>query len=190
MEIIMDSCTVIFSNMGDTDTLVLKHIWEGLPNVKVVEVNNHNGPWAKKVDSAILAEKDTLILCGHGYPSGLLSPQMHGEQFLVSERNVRYIKAKRVIGIWCYASSFARSVNLNGFFSSMFISNPIEAHINDCTRSDAATITREEILFGQRLNQLIASDIPMGEWKDKLIEQADMNIDIVKFNYKGLTYLG
>ena len=87
----MDSCTVIFSNMGDTDTLVLKHIWEGLPNVKVVEVNNHNGPWAKKVDSAILAEKDTLILCGHGYPSGLLSPQMHGEQFLVSERNVRYI---------------------------------------------------------------------------------------------------
>ena len=81
----MNSCTVIFSNMGDTDTLVLKHIWEGLPNVKVIEVNNHNGPWAKKVDSAILAEKDTLILCGHGYPSGLLSPQMHGEQFLVSE---------------------------------------------------------------------------------------------------------
>ena len=44
MEIIMNSCTVIFSNMGDTDTLVLKHIWKGLPNVKVIEVNNHNGP--------------------------------------------------------------------------------------------------------------------------------------------------
>ena len=72
----------------------------------------------------------------------------------------------------------------------MFISNPIEAHINGCNNSSGETITREEILFGKRLNQLIASDTPMGEWKDKLIEQADMNIDIVRFNYKGLTYLG
>ena len=186
----MNSCTVIFSNMGDTDTLVLKHIWEGLPNVKVVEVNRNNGPWGKKVDSAIRAEKDTLILCGHGYPSGLLSPQLYGEQFLVSERNIRFIKAKRVIGIWCYASSFARDMNLHGFFSSMFISNPFEASINGCTQANSETITREEILFGQRLNKLIASDTPMQEWKDKLIEQADMSIDIVKFNYKGLTYLG
>ena len=46
-----------------------------------------------EVDEALLAEKDTLILCGHGYPSGLLSPQNRGEQFLVSERNVRFIKA-------------------------------------------------------------------------------------------------
>ena len=186
----MNSATVIFSNMGDTDTLVLKHIWEGLPNVKVFEVNSHNGPWTKKVDTAILAEKDTLILCGHGYPSGLLSSQNHGEPFLVSERNVRFVKAKRVIGIWCYASSFAKSVNLNGFFSSMFISNPVEALINNCTKSNGEIITREEILFGKRLNKLITSDTPMSEWKDKLIEQADMSIDVVKFNYRGLTYLG
>lgn len=186
----MNSVTVVFSNMGDTDTLVLKHIWEGLLNVKVIEVNGHNGPWAKKVDSAILAEKDTLILCGHGYPSGLLSPQSHGEPLIVSERNVRYIKAKRVIGIWCHASSFAQSMNLKGFFSSMFISNPVEALVNNCPKSSGEIITREEILFGKRLNKLIASDTPMSEWKDKLIDQADMSIDVVRFNYKGLTYLG
>jgi hypothetical protein len=186
----MNTATVIFSNMGDADTLVLKYIWEGLPNVKVVEVNSHNGPFSKKVDEALLNEKDTLILCGHGYPSGLLSPQNRGEQFLVSERNVRFIKAKRIIGIWCYASSFAKDMNLNGFFSSMFISNTTEAAINGCFKSDAVTITREEILFGQRLNKLIASDTPMSEWKDKLIDQADMSIDIVRFNYKGLTNRG
>ena len=71
----------------------------------------------------------------------------------------------------------------------MFISNPTEAHINGCTKSNGETITREEILFGQRLNKLIASDIPMSEWKQKLIEQADKSIDIVRFNYNGLTYL-
>ena len=103
---------------------------------------------------------------------------------------MRFVKAKRVIGIWCYASSFAKSVNLNGFFSSMFISNPVEALINNCTKSNGEIITREEILFGKRLNKLIASDTPMSEWKDKLIEQADISIDVVKFNYRGLTYLG
>lgn len=157
--------------------------------VKVIEINGFNGPWSKKVEQALLTEKDTIILCGHGYPSGLLSPQTHGNPFIISEKNVRLIKAKRVIGIWCYASSFARNMNLHGFFSSMFISNPTEAHINGCTKSSSETITREEILFGQCLNKLIASDIPMGEWKQKLIEQADKSIDIVQFNYNGLTYL-
>lgn len=185
----MNSATVIFSNMGDTDTLVLKHIWKDLPNVKVIEINSFNGPWSKKVEQALLTEKDTIILCGHGYPSGLLSPQTHGNPFIISEKNVRHIRAKRVIGIWCYASSFAKSMNLSGFFSSMFISNPTEALINGCTKSNGETITREEILFGQRLSKLIASDIPMSEWKKKLVEQADTSIDVVKFNYSGLTYL-
>lgn len=185
----MKSATVIFSNMGDTDTLVLRNIWEGLPNVNVVEVNACNGPARKKVDTALLAEKDTLILCGHGFPSGLMSPQPRGDALLVSERNARFIKAERVIGIWCYASSFARSVDLHGFFSSMFISNKNEAAMNNCYKSDSAIITREEVLFAQRLNKLIASDIPMSEWKQKLVEQADMNIDVTRFNYRGLTYL-
>ena len=30
--------TVIFSNMGDEDTRVLKYIWAGMPKVKVVEI--------------------------------------------------------------------------------------------------------------------------------------------------------
>ena len=186
----MNTVTVIFSNMGDTDTLVLRNIWEGIPNVRLVEVNSHNGPARKKVNEAILAEKGTLIMCGHGFPSGLMSPQTRGEPLLISERNARYIKAERVIGIWCHASAFAKSVGLKGFFSSMFISNRNEAVMNNCCKSDSAIITREEILFAQRLNKLITSDIPMSEWKQKLVEQADMNIDVTRFNYKGLTHFG
>ncbi len=185
----MNTTTVIFSNMGDTDTLVLKNIWEGIPNVNVVEINDHNGSFKRKVDTAMLAEKDTLILCGHGFPSGLMSPQFYGDRLVVSERNSRFIKAKRVIGIWCHASAFARSEGLHGFFSSMFISNKNEALMHNCTKSDGTIITREEVLFAKRLNELIKSDIPMSEWKCRLIEQANMNIDVTRFNYNGLTYL-
>jgi hypothetical protein len=185
----MNSVTVIFSNMEDSESLVFKDIWNGLPNVKVVEVNRHNGSARKKVDTAILAEKDTLILCGHGFPSGLISPQPRGDGLLVSERNVRFIKAKRVIGIWCHASAFAQNEGLHGFFSSMFISNKKQAIMNNCTKSDSAVIASEKALFCQRVRNLIASDIPMQEWKQVLIEQADMTIDVTRFNYNRLTYL-
>lgn len=184
----MNTATVIYSNMGDIDTQVLTHIWEGLPNTNVIEVSNSSGPSSKKVDAGLRAEKDTLILCGHGFPSGLLSPLPYGEPLLVSSRNVHYIHAKRVIGIWCYASSFAKNEQLAGFFSSMFISNPNEAKLNGCYASSAETITREEILFAKRLNALISNDIPMQEWKQNLLEQANKSIDIVRFNYNGLSY--
>ena len=74
-------------------------------------------------------------------------------------------------------------------FDALALGMPV-GRVSDMLADDAAIITREEILFAQRLNKLIASDIPMSEWKQKLIEQADMNIDVTRFNYKGLTHLG
>ena len=47
--------TVIFSNAGDTDTAVLKFIWRGLPNVKLVEVNKQTVNAKEIVEQAIEA---------------------------------------------------------------------------------------------------------------------------------------
>ena len=66
--------TVIFSNMGDTDTAVLRYIWKGIPNVKVVEITKKTANAVELVTSAIEKEHDTLIMCGHGTPQGLLNP--------------------------------------------------------------------------------------------------------------------
>ena len=44
--------TVIFSNAGDTDTAVLKFIWRGLPNVKLVEVNKQTANAKEIVEQA------------------------------------------------------------------------------------------------------------------------------------------
>lgn len=180
------SMTVIFSDFGDTDTQVLTNLWKNVPDVKVVHITRNSRNIKDKITKALVSEKDTVLFCGHGTSGGLLSPTWG--DFLLSEDNVRHIKANKVIGIWCHAAQFAESINLKGFFSSMFISNPHEALMEGCTKSSSATITNQEILFCNRVNQLILKGVPMDQWLHNLHSQADKSIDVVKFNYDGLRF--
>ena len=181
--------TIIFSNAGDTDTAVLKFIWRGLPNVKLVEVNKQTVNAKEIVERAIEAEHDTLICCGHGSPMGLYNPAGSGYSFLINRQNYKKIKVNRFIGVWCHASEFGEAVHLKGFYSSMFISNKNEAEMNHCYQASAKCITEQEILFALRLNELIGKYVPMKKWVGLLNEAADKTIDVVKFNYDGLKYL-
>lgn len=181
--------TVIFSNAGDTDTAVLRFIWKGIHNVKLVEITKDTVNAKEKVEQAIEAEHDTLICCGHGSQMGLFDPSGTGYTFLVNRQNYKKIKVNRFIGIWCHASEYGESVHLKGFYSSMFISNKMEAEMNSCYQASAKAITDQEVLFCLRLNELISNYIPMKKWVSMLNEAGDKTIDVVKFNYDGLKYL-
>lgn len=181
--------TVIFSNAGDTDTAVLRFIWKGIPNVKLVEITKDTVNAKEKVEQAIEAEHDTLICCGHGSQMGLFDPSGTGYTFLVNRQNYKKIKVNRFIGIWCHASEYGESVHLKGFYSSMFISNKKEAEMNSCYQASAKAITDQEVLFCLRLNELISNYTPMKKWVSMLNEAGDKTIDVVKFNYDGLKYL-
>lgn len=180
--------TVIFSNMGDTDTAVLKYIWMGLPNVKVVEITQTTTNVMNKVTEAIENEHDTLIMCGHGTPNGLLCPNFKEGTYLINGSNKDKIRCNRVIGIWCHAKDFAERQGMRGFWSSMFISNRGEAMGNGINTVSSKSITDQEILFCVRLNDLIRNYVPMKTWVETLREQADYTNPVVKFNYDGLRY--
>lgn len=180
--------TVIFSNMGDTDTAVLKYIWMGMPKVKVVEITHSTHNAKALVNAAIEAEHDTLIMCGHGTPSGLLNPSYQGGSYLIDQSNYRKIKCNRVIAVWCHAKDFAETYGVKGFWSSMFISNAGEASMNSIHSVSGKSITEQEILFCIRLNELIRNYVPMRTWIEKLKAQADYTNAVVKFNYDGLRY--
>lgn len=194
--------TVIFSNAGDNDTAVLRALWKGL-NAKVIEVNHSTFDANAKVDRAIAEEEDLLIMCGHGSPSGLFNmsavsmtrrygrdvhPASPSSFYLISSRNVHLIKAKRIIGMWCYASEFAKSVGLNGFFTYMFISNKGEAAANQIYGVDNDTIWREETLFCNRVNEMVHKDIPQDEWISRLQAVCDISNPVVVFNHRDLYY--
>ena len=47
------STTIIFSNMGDVDTAVLRNLWNGMPDVKVVEIGKFTMNADRLVNKAI-----------------------------------------------------------------------------------------------------------------------------------------
>lgn len=191
--------TVIFSNAGDTDCAVLRYIWKGIPNVKVVEITKDTRSAKELVNRAIEEEHDTLICCGHGSSMGLYDPAGTGFTFLINRQNYSKIKVNRFIGIWCYAADFGNAVQLKGFYSSMFISNKKEAELNHCYNATEKQIHSSFMVFCNALNELIRNYVPMKKWinllneggtvNDMPILPADKSIDSVEFNYKGLKYL-
>lgn len=189
--------TVVFSNTGDVDTRVLAALWDDIPDARVLNIRPGTPDARRAVDSAIAAEEDTLILCGHGSPQGLFDPSVmargnlaaiaRNPPYLVDVTNAPSIRARRVVGVWCYAASFAESAGLRGFFTGMFVSNPAEASFVGCPgRDSAATITEQEVLFCRRVNELLRADVPLEDWTTRLNAQADRSIAVVRYNYDRL----
>ena len=108
---------VFVNSMADTATFA--------PLFKDIEGIYLYNPTREELEK-VLAENptETFMCLGHGSPRGLFSADMHG--FLLDRDNVHLLQNRNVIGIWCYASDFARTHNLRGFFTYMFISNAQE----------------------------------------------------------------
>ena len=136
----------------------------------------------------VLAENptETFMCLGHGSPRGLFSADMHG--FLLDRDNVHLLKDRDVIGIWCYASDFARRNNLRGFFTYMFISNAQECSYHRCGNYYNEVVYEQNRIFAEKVRGLIAENKPMEEWVDYLYESCDSSLDFVDFNYSNLAY--
>ena len=189
--------TIVHSNAGDTDTRVLAALWDDIPDARVLNIRPGTPDARRAVDAAIAEEEDALVLCGHGSPQGLFDPSVmargnlaaiaRNPPYLVDVRNAPSIRARRVVGVWCYAASFAESAGLRGFFTGMFVSNPMEAAFVGCPgRDSAATITEQEVLFCRRVNELLRADVPMEDWIPRLNAQADRSLAVVRYNYDRL----
>lgn len=129
---------------------------------------------------------ETLMCLGHGSPMGLFSANTNG--FLLDRENVHLLVEREMIGIWCYASDFARIHNLRGFFTYMFVSNAQECSIYGCGEYDNEVVYEQNRFFAERVRELIKEKIPMEEWVDFLYENRDYNLEFVNFNYSNLSY--
>ena len=189
--------TVVFSNTGDVDTRVLAALWDDIPDARVLNIRPGAPDARRAVDAAIAEEEDALVPCGHGSPQGLFDPSVmargnlaaiaRNPPYLVDVRNAPSIRAQRVVGVWCYAAAFAESAGLRGFFTGMFVSNPLEAAFVGCPgRDSAATITEQEVLFCRRVNELLRADVPLEDWIPRLNAQADRSLAVVRYNYDRL----
>ena len=196
--------TVIYSNFSDSDTYLLRGIWEGLDS-RVIELRlddryseergrlddptipyDSSRKEIEEINRAIESEEDTLIVCGHGTEDGCLSPHF---DYTLSSSNKDMIRAKRFIGIWCNALTFAKKNNVSGFFSSMFITNTLEADYMGMGNVGKERIKESEMKFVNTLNSLLRNNIPMDKWKEAFTCIVDATNEVEVFNFTSLGYM-
>ena len=171
---------VFVNSMADTATFA--------PLFKDIEGIYLYNPTREELEK-VLAENptETFMCLGHGSPRGLFSADMHG--FLLDRDNVHLLKDRDVIGIWCYASDFARLNNLRGFFTYMFISNAQEVFCHRFGTQTNEFVYEQNQHFASKVNELIRNETPMEDWAEILYESADrIDVDFVNFNYSNLAY--
>jgi hypothetical protein len=136
---------------------------------------------------AIIEEKETIIFIGHGTEYGLLNQRLDG--YIIDSSLVQILRDKTIIGIWCYAGNFADKYGLKGFFTSNFISNIEEFIDNDFNHFESCEniIQKENILFSERVNNLIKTKTPLNEWVEYLQTNCS-DYDFVKYNHEALYY--
>lgn len=177
--------TIIYGYCGDEDTKALKAIWKGIENVKVVDAFKTSH---EDVRDAIVAEKDILVLCGHGSSEGLFG----ANGYAVDGLDAGLIQAQYVIGVWCHAKAYAKKYHVEGFFTSMYISNINEARI--CL-SDTSDLTNEIVLksvvrFCNLLNELIRKDIEnIKDWPETILKLLPPINSAEKYNHEALEYV-
>ena len=136
----------------------------------------------------ILSERpnESLMCFGHGTESGLLSEDW--SETIIDSSMVDLLRDRDIIGIWCYASEFAKRHNLRGFFTYMFVSNLQECVFCRLGYYDEEIIFEQNEKFARRINELINNGTPLADWVELLNEGRDQGYAFVDFNYENLCY--
>jgi hypothetical protein len=81
-----------------------------------------------------IAIADRVMLMGHGTPQGLLGPS---QRMMIDQSHVGLLKTKKnLVGIWCNADGYFERYGLNGLYTGMIISEPMEARVFNVTATD------------------------------------------------------
>jgi hypothetical protein len=99
--------TVIYSDMGDVDCASIPLLWKDVPDVHVMRLARDTDYTKDDIREAIRNEDDTLIMCGHGTPRGLLG-------YVCEEREERIPTA----GSWGYTPGSRQRGSLTSRYGS------------------------------------------------------------------------
>lgn len=137
----------------------------------------------------LLSERpgETLLCFGHGTSRGLFDVEL--TYYIIDWTMTPLLRDREVIGLWCFASSFAKTNGLTGFFTHMFISNSLECSQYGCGDYSDEVIFEQNRKFADKINFFLNNDVPAVEWIDMLMESGELQLPFVEYNYKNLSYL-
>lgn len=167
----------------DPSTRMLCEIYKGIEIVKLFDSWKQRDEIRKAIAAA--PKDEPILLLGHGCPSGLLDMR-YG--IVIGDADAELLKDRpNLVGIWCYASSYAFTHGLKGFFSGMFISELPEAIVNGVEAS-AQEIDDDAWNFAIRFGLLLRGGSTLEEAAGVLMDSCYMVSDLTDFNYSRLTW--
>lgn len=145
----------------------------------------------------ILQENNEIWMLGHGSTNGLFSRPSENcffDRFIINVTHVQFLKDKSIVGIWCYANSFAERHNLKGLFSGMIVSEigeaiwalgitPSQETIDKCNKTWVKAISELLEKYPKKEIPSLMANYNRGE------ETSDEQI-INDFNFKSWYYYG
>ena len=167
----------------DPSTRMLCEIYKGIEGVTLFDSWKQRREILKAIAAA--PRDEPILLLGHGCPWGLLDMR-HG--IVIGDADAELLKDRpNLVGIWCYASSYAYTHGLKGFFSGMFISELPEAIVNGVDAS-AIEIDDKAWNFCIRFGLLLREGAPLEEKAGVLMDPCYSVSDLTEFNYSRLTW--
>ena len=167
----------------DSSTRMLTKIYEGFADVTLFD------SWMQReamLDAIAAAPRqEPILLLGHGYPGGLFDMR-YGT--VIRDSDAEMLKGRpNLVGIWCYASSYAYAHNLQGFFSGMFISELSEASYNG-VRASSDEIDSKAWDFSIRFGDMLREGKPLADIAAELMNPCHRDSELTRFNYDRLTW--
>ena len=174
---------MIVVHPNDPSTRMLASIYEGLDNVTLFDSWEQRDEIIKAITAA--PKDEPILLLGHGTPAGLLDMR-YG--LIITNSDADLLKERpNLVGIWCYASSYACNHGLKGFFSGMFISEEAEAWYNDIV-ADADEIDEKAWDFSRRFGDMLRAEKPLQEIAAELMAPRHRVSALTRFNYDRLNW--
>lgn len=178
---------IIIYNNTQEDTGTFRDLYKDLPSATIME----NPKRADVEDILYRCPDEDVLLFGHGSERGLFSAWIqNNEHYLIDKDNAHLLRnRKKLICIWCWATEFGAVNKLDGFFTSMFISNPEEgAWFLANPIKDKEVYYKENEKFAKNVNQLIKDNVPLIEYPWRLWDARTKNSELSAYNYRGMSY--
>ncbi len=162
---------------------MLKKVYEGLDNVTLFDSWKQRKEILKAIAEA--PREEPILLLGHGCPYGLYDLR-YG--LVLNDCDAELLKDRpNLVGIWCYASSYAEAHGLKGFFSGMFISEGREADYVGVNATEAEA-NAHAWDFAKRLGDMLRQGLPLADVAGELMDPKHITNDLTRYNYTRLTW--
>ena len=163
----------------DQSTRFLHLIYEDVEGVLFFDSINQREQILEAIKAA--PQEEYILLLGHGTPFGLLGG-------FIGDADADILKNRpNLVGIWCYASTFAKRHNLMGFFSGMFISEWFEAIDND-VQTNPMEIDDANWDFAGRFGDRLRAGYPLEAIAGDLMNPSYIDSNLTHFNFSRLTF--